>query len=442
MKRLWIVVGVLALAGGYAAYQKWSLTASDEFLPTTQPLTADVTTPKKPAAPAGKPGPPADVSKVTPFLTSWWMSNGTDKNIDLQTSFCIANEGKVPVQNVVIEIGLTYQNDPDLKKNFVMDLKNINAAYGTSTQGVLFPGQVSDQWQSRDTVPIEYWRRDTMVTIRVIEAEVFDDRSNLEEPMQLQAFILESPTAKIKEGFAANPKLKDVKSSFGRGPLQFALMQKDLEKVKLFESMGFDLNKPVGWNEGPYHFAVFSGPKMIEYLHSRGAKSTVASFNKLTPTHYATNQWDVNVFSALKKAGISLDGQTDEGKTPLILAAEIRDLDVAEALIKAGARQDLFTTYNTGFMGNLIYSGRTDFLDRALKIGGSLKETAPNGYTLLHHAAKSGRFNSIRWLLGHGADPKAKDKAGAVPLDLITNIINTYDRETIRELLTTPYKKK
>ncbi len=147
--------------------------------------------------------------------------------------------------------------------------------------------------------------------------------------------------------------------------------------------------------------------------------------------------------AALKKAGLSLDGQTKEGKTALTISAELLDLDIATALIKAGARLDIFNKYNEGFMGTLVYSRRTDLMELGLKAGGSLNEVAPDGTTLLHHAVRSSSSAVTRWLMERGADPNKKNKAGESPLDqLPRHISHPGDREMMREILTTVKKKK
>lgn len=433
MKRIALIGGVfVVLAAGALVMRgrQQAVVQEDETIPDIPIGTA------APSTPAGKPGPPADLTKLYTWIYSESWGAQTPASIRFYGTFFVFNEGTVPVHNLVAEVTLAFGNDPSKTKKFVIPVKSMQDYWQRSSKGVLFPNHQSMPLNFSYELSLDYWRRDRIITVRLIEGEKFEDRSNLEEPMQLQAFIREAPVAKIKEAFQKNPKLKELGDGFmGLGPLQYALMQPDVEKVKLMESLGFDLNMEYGFDECAYHCAVFGGPKIINYLASRKAKIRSTSDRKISPVHYATRQWDTSVFAALKKAGLSLEDRDVAGETPVMYAIRMRDMDLTQALLDAGAKTDVFNKGNLGLLGVAAELRNVDFFEKLTKALGRTSEVDPDGNTLLHHTVKSDDINLTMWLMKHGGNPKSKNKMGKTPADFLPSVENEGDREMLRAAL-------
>ncbi len=422
-----LAAGALVMRGRQQAVVQEDETIPDIPIGTSNPAAA---------LPAGKPGPPADLTKLYTWLHSESWGAETPANIRFYGTFFIFNEGNVPVHNLVAEVTLAFANDALKSKKFILPLKNTQDFWQRSGKGVLFPNRQSMPLNFSYELSLDYWRRDRMVSVRLIEGEKFEDRSNLEEPMQLQAFIREAPVAQIKQAFAKNPKLKEKGDGMlGLGPMQYALMQPDVEKVKLMESLGFDFNQPSGFDECAYHSAVFGGPKIIAYLASKKAKIRSTSDRKISPAHYATRQWDMSVFSALRKAGLSLDDKDVAGEPAIFYAVRQRDMDLTTALINAGAKTDAFNTRKMGLLGVAATLGSVDFFEKMTKALGRTTETGPDGNTLLHHTVLNHGIDMAAYLIKHGANPKAKNKQGKTPIDMLQSVTHEGDREILRSVL-------
>jgi uncharacterized protein len=182
------------------------------------------------------------------------------------------------------------------------------------------------------------------------------------------------------------------------------------------------------------------------------------------------------VAAALLDAGAPVDGLPGDSETPLITAASYGDVEVARALIEAGANIEARASTDAGgvpgataLMHAAVF-GMTDVLDLLVKAGarphsiesaaavgdisGWLTPATPlqarirsltfaadhqrlsvidqlieaqtpvdavdelHGRQALRLAAQNGRPQSVRRLLGHGADPNLRDEHGHTALDL------------------------
>jgi hypothetical protein len=80
-----------------------------------------------------------------------------------------------------------------------------------------------------------------------------------------------------------------------------------------------------------------------------------------------------------------------------------------------------------------------DYVRALLRHGARVGDRrAGSGATALHHAARAGFLGTIAVLLEEGADPAARDEAGATPLDWLDRAASSVDRPAVRALLTSP----
>lgn len=392
--------------------------------------------------PAGKPGPKADVSKIYAWVNTHWWTNGGPEGVNLVGSYFLHNEGKVPVHNLVAELSLTFPDDPGHNKKFIIPLRSMQTAMAIADKGVLMPDQTTTVLSFNFRVGPELWRPSRTVSIRIIDGQVFDDRSNLKEPMQLAAFIRESTPEKIVAAFKADPELKKVELG-GLGPMQFALLQHDVAKVKAVESLGFDIGKPVRWDESAYHFAVFGGPAIIDYLGSKGVKGPTKSKGGYSAAHYAVYQWDPKVYAALKRAGQPIDAKDNDGATPLHTAVQMKDPDLTKALLALNVPVDVDDKENKSPL--VVAMGGDNWqIFEMLSKKSNIRRVSPNGNTLLHWAVFEYKTNYVQWLIEEGFDKNAKNKAGETPKDIAKKIFNERDREQMMSFIeySQPKKKK
>lgn len=86
---------------------------------------------------------------------------------------------------------------------------------------------------------------------------------------------------------------------------------------------------------------------------------------------------------------------------------------VVDVLLAAGASLDLYSAAALGL---------TDYVDRQLGRHTSVDHPGPWARTLLHWAASGGHTPLMKWLLEHGATPKARDRWGCTPLHLAAEL--------------------
>lgn len=112
--------------------------------------------------------------------------------------------------------------------------------------------------------------------------------------------------------------------------------------------------------------------------------------------HQATTYGVYVVRVSRYKAGADPSAATLEGLTPLHLAARAREPNI---------------------IGMLLSELRSRYDDRIMH---HLEAKDELGRTPLHHACRSGRYESVSLLLAAGADPQVQDKAGLTPLGACT----------------------
>jgi ankyrin repeat protein len=113
---------------------------------------------------------------------------------------------------------------------------------------------------------------------------------------------------------------------------------------------------------------------------------------------------------ALLKQGVNPNAPQGDGSTALHWAAYHGNLEMMQALLKAGA--DVKSATRIGSMTPIYMAaqnGNAPVIDLLLKAGANANEANANGTTLLMIASAAGNPEAVRTLLDHGADPNAKD---------------------------------
>ncbi len=118
---------------------------------------------------------------------------------------------------------------------------------------------------------------------------------------------------------------------------------------------------------------------MVRFLLQNGADINLVGGQGFTPLHRAVLDGTPAMVLLLLDRGAYLEGQDDLGRTPLILASRYNRVDMVETLLKKGA-----STQSPDVLGR----------------------------TPLHWAASPA---VAKLLLGHGADPNARDANGLTP---------------------------
>ena len=145
-----------------------------------------------------------------------------------------------------------------------------------------------------------------------------------------------------------------------------------------------------------------------------------------TPLHLAAREGNSSVGNVLIKAGANVNARTEDGETPLLLAARRRrdeSLTLARELIKAGADVNIRATTEYRDVTALhaaLESNQLELAQALIEAGANVNGRARIGSakstTALHLAAESGSPEVLSALIGAGADIHARDHNGWTPL--------------------------
>lgn len=105
------------------------------------------------------------------------------------------------------------------------------------------------------------------------------------------------------------------------------------------------------------------------------------------------------------------------GRGVLFLAARFGSVDVARALLDAGAGLEQKNDHGFTPLYTAALFDRRELIALLVSKGASLEAVDLGGLTPLHIASEKGHAASVQQLLDCGADREAKDSIGRTPLD-------------------------
>lgn len=166
----------------------------------------------------------------------------------------------------------------------------------------------------------------------------------------------------------------------------------------------------------PLHWAAYEGRAgAVTLLLEKGAKVGERDSFGFTPLHYAKN---AQIVKLLADKGADVDVNVCcNGWTPLHNAAFTNKLDVAKALLAAGAKLEVVDK-----LGKTPLHYAAGWADEALTkvLLDAKAETGRrdhSGWTPMHQAAFAGKVGQIRLLAQQGARVDVEDYFGRTPMD-------------------------
>jgi uncharacterized protein len=167
---------------------------------------------------------------------------------------------------------------------------------------------------------------------------------------------------------------------------------------------------------------------VVRLLLERGADANLQGRSAITPLAAAAYRGNATVVDELLAHGAKSNESDATGKTPIVYAAALGFTGIVRRLLDTGV--DVNTRYGNDLTALMWAAGYADgagvvdaekvvtlLLDRHAAV-----DAADNrGRTPLMIAAENGHAEIVDLLIGHGADPGLKDKAGKTALDLATD---------------------
>jgi ankyrin repeat protein len=214
----------------------------------------------------------------------------------------------------------------------------------------------------------------------------------------------------------------------GTPPLHWLVRVDDFETARRLIRAGADVSKPNRYGVTPMSLASANGnAEMIALLLEAGADANVTDQTGETALMTATKVGNVDAIRTLLDHGATVDARDPAfQQTALMMAVRENHPDVLKLLIDRGAQVNVQT--RTGGTPNWVLPNSVPGFGHGIGIvRGGLPDRGsrfliPGAMTPLLYAARDGRIESAKLLLGAGAELEHTDANGITPLLMaITN---------------------
>ncbi|XP_076095731.1 uncharacterized protein LOC143066806 [Mytilus galloprovincialis] len=231
----------------------------------------------------------------------------------------------------------------------------------------------------------------------------------------------------------------------GYSPLHEAVLNENVDIVKLLVSLDADVRAPDIKGDSPLHYAALNENfDIVKILVSLGADVSVPDIEGHSPLHYAALNENVEMVKLLVSLGANLSVTNNEGDSPLHKSARNGHVEIVKLLVSLGA--DLSTTnkqvktplvlfeeyYNTSHWshwyttddkgGSPLHQATNqeeqNIVEVLVSLGANMSARNNEGNTPLHQAVGNGQLTMVKALTCLGADITVKNNEGMTPYDL------------------------
>ena len=163
----------------------------------------------------------------------------------------------------------------------------------------------------------------------------------------------------------------------------------------------------------------------IERLISKGADIDGESNEGATPLIFAVANNQLSSVKILLSHKPNLDKITSAGETPLLISVKNQNLNIAEALLRGGANIDLADKNGATALHYAAITGNFEMADMLLYYDANCNKKAIDGTTPLMAAILAGYTDITDLLFQNGANLEARDNAGFTPFLIASQIGDT-----------------
>ncbi len=185
--------------------------------------------------------------------------------------------------------------------------------------------------------------------------------------------------------------------------LHYAVFMNDLERVKLLIDKGADVNIQNGdGNNAIFYAALNSNLEMVQYLIENGADITITNKSRKDFIHYAARSGNLELVQWLVNQGISVS----EYNGALHNAVASGNLELVKWLVAHGADVNSYFL-NDSVLSFAVDCSNMDIIRYLVEQEGVDVNASTHKriyYPALEHAVKHNNFESVKFLVEHGAN--------------------------------------
>ena len=229
---------------------------------------------------------------------------------------------------------------------------------------------------------------------------------------------------------ANDPKQVNATGGYFVTPLVAALAGEHFQTAKFLHDNGADPNVRGYGGITPLQSAAYHGEfEMVQLLLKYKADVHHARRHEdETMLHFALQNYDdsgrrpnlavslSNVARLLLEHGADVNARTNDGSTPLHVAAGSGSVEAIHVLLEHGADANARKNDDTTPLHEAARNGRAEAIRVLLEHGADANARKNDDTTTLHEAALSGSVEATRVLLEHGVDANARKKDDTTPL--------------------------
>ena len=224
----------------------------------------------------------------------------------------------------------------------------------------------------------------------------------------------------------------EVRDKDGNTALHTAATVNKPKNIAELIKTGADTGAKNNQDMTPLHIAAMTGTVEATVALLEAGADVEARSNGNTALHLASLKGTLDIVVALLEAGASVSAETNKGATPLAIAIQKNNMEVAELLRKAGVKENhediLLSRFDeVGINDPLDNKGTTrlhlalirdtpEAIAQLVKMGANLESRSADGSTPLHLAVASDNARIVSALLEAGADTETKSSDGLTAL--------------------------
>ncbi len=258
----------------------------------------------------------------------------------------------------------------------------------------------------------------------------------------------------IQEGVGIN-----TLDGHGYAPLHYAAQNGQKETAELLIAKGADVDVKAWSGLTPLRLAVMGGHKdIVELLITHGADINVKDNQGMTVLHYAVRDRHKDIVELLIAKRADINAKDNYGQRPLDFAMILNRKGIFELLLEGGAELSMHTAAYLGDIDKVrsfieagasvngellphritplywaVRKNHRDVAELLIKKGAKVQVKDWRGWTPLHYAAGGDKRGMAQLLIAKGADVNAKDNSGETALSVAKGKGHTEIVELLRK---------